>query len=66
MLNENEARAALRRTLNEAEEAVSRRDARQEPIPKPAAPSGRGIWWRSPVSKRRREVVSVGKDGTCS
>lgn len=41
-MNENEARAALRRRLNEAEEAVSKRDARQEPIPKPSRPIRKG------------------------
>ena len=76
MLNENEARAALRRTLNEAEEAVSRRDARQEPIPKPSRPiragdlveiprpDGAGDLVEIPGVKTPAEVVSVGKDGT--
>ena len=64
MLNENEARAALRRTLNEAEEAVSRRDARQEPIPKPSRPIRAGDLVEIPGVKPPAEVVSVGKDGT--
>ena len=64
MLNENEARAALRRTLNEAEEAVSRRDARQEPIPKPSRPIRAGVLVEIPGVKTPAEVVSVGKDGT--
>ena len=64
MLNENEARAALRRTLNEAEEAVSRRDARQEPIPKPRRPIRAGDLVEIPGVKTPAEVVSVGKDGT--
>ena len=64
MLNENEARAALRRTLNEAEEAVSRRDARQEPIPKPSRPIRAGDQVEIPGVKTPAEVVSVGKDGT--
>lgn len=64
MLNENEARAALRRTLNEAEEAVSRRDARQEPIPKPSRPIRAGDLMEIPGVKTPAEVVSVGKDGT--
>ena len=64
MLNENEARAALRRTLNEAEEAVSRRDARQEPIPKPSRPIRAGGLVEIPGVKTPAEVVSVGKDGT--
>ena len=64
MLNENEARAALRRTLNEAEEAVSRRDARPEPIPKPSRPIRAGDLVEIPGVKTPAEVVSVGKDGT--
>ena len=64
MLNENEARAALRRTLNEAEEAVSRRDARQEPIPKPSRPIRAGDLVVIPGVKTPAEGVSVGKDGT--
>mgnify|MGYP002643886185 FL=1 len=64
MLNENEARAALRRTLNEAEEAVSRRDARQESIPKPSRPIRAGDLVEIPGVKTPAEVVSVGKDGT--
>ena len=64
MLNENEARAALRRTLSEAEEAVSRRDARQEPIPKPSRPIRAGDLVEIPGVKTPAEVVSVGKDGT--
>ena len=64
MLNENEARAALRRTLNEAEEAVSRRDARQEPIPKPSRPIRAGDLVEIPGVITPAEVVSVGKDGT--
>ena len=64
ILNENEARAALRRTLNEAEEAVTRRDARQEPIPKPSRPIRAGDLVEIPGVKTPAEVVSVGKDGT--
>ena len=63
-LNENEARAALRRTLNEAEEAVSKRDARQEPIPKPSRPIRAGDLVEFPGVRQPAEVVSVGKDGT--
>ena len=63
-LNENEARAALRRQLNEAEEAVSKRDARQEPIPKPSRPIRTGDLVEFPGVRQPAEVVSVGKDGT--
>ena len=63
-LNENEARAALRRRLNEAEEAVSKYDARQEPIPKPSRPIREGDLVEFPGVKTPAEVVSVGRDGT--
>ena len=63
-LNENEARAALRRQLNEAEEAVTHRDARQEPIPKPSRPIRAGDLVEFPGVRQPAEVVSVGKDGT--
>ena len=63
-LNENEARAALRRQLNEAEEAVSRHDARQEPIPKPSRPIRAGDLVEFPGVRQPAEVVSVGRDGT--
>ena len=53
-LNENEARAALRRQLNEAEEAVTRYDARQEPIPKPSRPIREGDLVEFPGVRRRR------------
>ena len=62
-MNENEARAALRRRLNEAEEAVSKRDARQEPIPKPSRPICKGDLVELPGVKTPAEVVSVGSDG---
>ena len=63
-LNDNEARAALRRKLNEAEEAVTHRDARQEPIPKPSRPIRAGDLVEIPGVKTPAEVVSVGKDGS--
>ena len=63
-MNENEARAALRRTLNEAEEAISKRDARQEPIPKPSRPIAVGDLVEIRGVRTPAEVVSVGKDGT--
>ena len=63
-MNENEARAALRRRLNEAEEAVSKRDARQEPIPKPSRPIQKGDLVELPGVKTPAEVVNVGSDGT--
>ena len=63
-LNENEARAALRRQLNEAEEAVTRYDARQEPIPKPSRPIRAGDLVEFPGVRTPAEVTSVGRDGT--
>ena len=62
--NTNEARAELKRKLNEAEEAVSKRDARQEPIPKPSRPIREGDLVEIPGVRQNAEVVSVGKDGT--
>ena len=63
-LNANEARAELRRKLNEAEDAVSKRDQRQEPIPKPSRPIWEGDLVEIPGVRTPAEVVSVGKDGT--
>ena len=63
-MNENEARAELRRKLNEAEDAVSKRDARQEPIPKPSRPIREGDLVEIPGVRTPAEVVSVAKDGT--
>ncbi len=60
----NEARAELRRKLNEAEDAVRRHDARQEPIPKPSRPIREGDLVEIPGVRTPAEVVSVGKDGT--
>ena len=62
--DENEARAALRRRLNEAEETVSRRDGRKETIPKPSRPIQAGDLVEIPGVRTPAEVVSVGKDGT--
>ena len=62
--NTNEARAQLRRQLNEAEEAVTKHDARQEPIPKPSRPIRVGDLVEIPGVRTPAEVVSVGKDGT--
>ncbi|SFP32545.1 DNA mismatch repair protein MutS2 [Oscillibacter sp. PC13] len=62
--NANEARANLYRQLNEAEDAVSKRDIRQEPIPKPSRPIRKGDLVEFPGVRTPAEVVSVGKDGT--
>lgn len=63
-MNANEARAELRRKLNEAEDAISHRDARQEPIPKPSRPIRVGDLVEFPGVKQPAEVTNVGKDGT--
>ena len=63
-MNANEARAELRRKLNEAEDAATRRDARQEPIPKPSRPIRAGDLVEIPGVRQNAEVVSVGSDGT--
>lgn len=63
-LNANEARAELRRKLNEAEDAALKRDARQEPIPKPSRPIRAGDLVEIPGVRQNAEVVSVGSDGT--
>ena len=63
-INANEARAELRRQLNEAEDAIDKRDARSEPIPKPSRPIQKGDLVEIPGVKTPAEVVSVGKDGT--
>ena len=63
-MNANEARAEMRRRLNEAEDAITHRDARQEPIPKPSRPIRQGDLVEIPGVKQPAEVVSVGKDGT--
>ena len=63
-MNANEARAELRRKLNEAEDAVSKRDARQEPIPRPSRPIQVGDLVEIPGVRQNAEVVGVGREGT--
>lgn len=64
VMNANEARANLFRKLNEAEDAVSKRDALAEPIPKPSRPIQVGDLVEFPGVRQPAEVVSVSKDGT--
>ena len=59
-LNANEARAELRRQLNEAESAIDKRDARSEPIPKPSRPIRKGGSGGDP---RRQHPGRGGKRG---
>ena len=63
-INANEARAELRRQLNEAEDAIDKRDARSEPIPKPSRPIQKGDLVEIPGVSTPAEVVGVGSDGT--
>ena len=63
-INANEARAELRRQLNEAEDAIDKRDARSEPIPKPSRPIQKGDLVEIPGVSTPAEVVGGGSDGT--
>ena len=63
-LNANEARAELRRQLNEAEDAIDKQDARSVPIPKPSRPIQKGDLVEIPGVGTPAEVVSVGSDDT--
>ncbi len=62
--NENEARAQLRRRLNDAEEAIGVRSEEREPIPKPSRPIQAGDQVEIPGVRQAADVVSVNKDGT--
>ncbi|MDY3282825.1 endonuclease MutS2 [Dysosmobacter sp.] len=62
--NENEARAELRRQLNEAEAAVGVRSQEREPIPKPSRPIRTGDLVELPGVRQPAEVVAVNKDGS--
>ena len=62
--NANEARANLLHQLNEAEDAISKRDQRKEPIPKPSRPIREGDLVEIPGVRTPAEVISVSKDGT--
>ena len=64
MENENEARAQLRRRLNDAEEAIGVRSEEREPIPKPSRPIQAGDQVEIPGVRQAADVVSVNKDGT--
>ena len=63
-MNANEARAELRRKLNEAEELATGRRYEKAPIPKPSRPIQVGDLVEIPGVRTAAEVVSVGKDGT--
>ena len=61
--NANEARAAVCRKLNEAEDAVGVHRQEREPIPTPSRPIREGDLVELPGVRLPAEVVSVGKDG---
>ena len=63
-MNANEARAEMRRKLNEAEELATGRRYEKAPIPKPSRPIREGDMVEIPGVRTAAEVVSVGKDGT--
>jgi len=62
--NVNDAQAALKRRLNEAEDAVGVRQEEQEPIPAPSRPIRKGDRVELPGVRTPAEVESVGHDGT--
>ena len=62
--NANEARAELRRRLNEAEELATGRRYEKTPIPKPSRPIAVGDLVEIPGVRTPAEVVSVARDGT--
>ena len=62
--NANEARAELRRRLNEAEELATGRRYEKTPIPKPSRPIAVGDLVEIPGVRTAAEVVSVARDGT--
>ena len=62
--NENEARADLRRRLNEAEERIDHRSREQEPLPAPSRPIQAGDLVEIPGVRTPAEVVSVERDGS--
>ncbi|MCI2059170.1 MAG: endonuclease MutS2 [Oscillibacter sp.] len=65
MENVNEAQSALRRKLNEAQEAAGGRDeTEREPIPAPSRPIRVGDQVELPGVRTPADVAAVNKDGT--
>lgn len=62
--NINDAQAAIRTGLNQAEERLRTEKDRPAPIPKPSRPIRKGDLVEFPGVRQPAEVVSVGKDGT--
>ena len=61
--NINDAQAAIRAGLNQAEERLRTEKDRPAPIPKPSRPIVKGDLVELPGVRQSAEVVSVGKDG---
>lgn len=59
----NDIQTELRRSLNEAEDAVGVRTFEQAPIPKPSRPIQAGDLVEIPGVRTPAEVISAGKDG---
>ena len=62
--NINDAQAAIRAGLNQAEDRLRGEKDRPEPIPKPSRPIAKGDLVEFPGVRQPAEVISVGKDGT--
>ncbi len=62
--NINDAQAAIRAGLHQAEERLRSEKDRPEPIPKPSRPIQKGDLVEFPGVRQPAEVISVGKDGT--
>lgn len=62
--NINDAQAAIRAGLHQAEDRLRSEKDRPEPIPKPSRPIQKGDLVEFPGVGQPAEVISVGKDGT--
>ena len=62
--NINDAQAAIRAGLHQAEDRLRSEKDRPEPIPKPSRPIQKGDLVEFPGVRQPAEVISVGKDGT--
>ncbi len=62
--NINDAQAAIRAGLHQAEDRLRAEKDRPEPIPKPSRPIVKGDLVEFPGVRQPAEVISVGKDGT--
>ncbi len=62
--NINDAQAAIRAGLHQAEDRLRLEKDRPEPIPKPSRPIQKGDLVEFPGVRQPAEVISVGRDGT--